>query len=365
MNVITFGTDAKAFEEHSDMRARLREYASLCDELHVIVLCRNGGFRSFVEGNLHVYPTNSRVIFWALIDGYKYAKKIITDKKFNRSEALISCQDPFEIGLLGLIVAKFFGCKLQLQLHTDFRNKFFIFESIKNFLRAIIATHILQFADNVRVVSKLLRTKMLAQKFHHVDAKKITILPIWVDVGQIKNLETSINLSALYPDFSFFIVVVSRLTREKNIGAAVKAIKKINKLHPEVALIVVGSGPEECVLRGFNFIEVVGWTDEPAQYIKAADIFLNTSNYEGYGRTLVEAAAAGTPIVTTDVGVARELVENKKTGFIVPVGDQAALETALLDVIEKRITLSTPSVEGISKQTYLEQYRAAWESCWG
>jgi 1,2-diacylglycerol 3-alpha-glucosyltransferase len=80
-------------------------------------------------------------------------------------------------------------------------------------------------------------------------------------------------------------------------------------------LIIVGSGPRLASLRALatklgisGSVAFESWVDQPtiASYYKTADLFLNTSLFEGYGMTLVEARAAGCPIVSTDVGVARE-----------------------------------------------------------
>ena len=51
-----------------------------------------------------------------------------------------------------------------------------------------------------------------------------------------------------------------------------------------------------------------GWQENLISYYKTANLFLLSSNYEGYGMTLLEAAAAGCPIISTDVGIAGELL---------------------------------------------------------
>ena len=59
------------------------------------------------------------------------------------------------------------------------------------------------------------------------------------------------------------------------------------------------------------------WTDDPFSYYKTADLFLLTSNYEGYGMAVVEAMAAGCPVIMTDVGLAGEVLIDKKDGLVV------------------------------------------------
>src|SRR3989344_1070628 len=63
--------------------------------------------------------------------------------------------------------------------------------------------------------------------------------------------------------------------------------------------------------------------------LKTDPVFLLTSNYEGYGRTVIEAAAAGCSVVMTDVGIAGEIIHNDESGIIVPVGNADAIATAI------------------------------------
>ena len=71
-------------------------------------------------------------------------------------------------------------------------------------------------------------------------------------------------------------------------------------------------------------------------YYKTADLFLLTSNYEGYGRSVIEAMTAGLPVVMTDVGLAREIVINGENGVVVPVGDTKAIVDSIGSLIDDR-----------------------------
>ena len=73
-----------------------------------------------------------------------------------------------------------------------------------------------------------------------------------------------------------------------------------------------------------------GWQDDLTSYYKNADLFLNVSNYEGYGLAL-EAAISGCPIVTTDVGIAPELQKSGATISICPVGDVICIADGIIN----------------------------------
>ncbi len=110
--------------------------------------------------------------------------------------------------------------------------------------------------------------------------------------------------------------MASRLEPEKNIVLAINAMCEVVKQRPQVGLVIVGSGSEEqqlklkvrnCGLAANIIFE--NWIDKSTlySYYKTTDLFLSTSLYEGYGLTLAEAQAAGCPIISTDVGVARDV----------------------------------------------------------
>ena len=73
--------------------------------------------------------------------------------------------------------------------------------------------------------------------------------------------------------------------------------------------------------------------DQTPGYFAACDLFVMSSLYEGKARTLVEAACAGKPIVSTAVSGADEVVTDGETGFIVPVRDPAALADRMLRLL--------------------------------
>ncbi len=129
--------------------------------------------------------------------------------------------------------------------------------------------------------------------------------------------------------------MASRLTKEKNIGMAIKAMKGVIKQYPETGLIIVGDGPEKNKLKAESRklkanVVFENWTDDLASFYKTADLFLLTSNYEGYGRTVIEAMVANCPVVMTDVGIAGEIIKDGYSGLVVPVGNAKKLEEAIL-----------------------------------
>ncbi|MEK7169918.1 MAG: glycosyltransferase, partial [Patescibacteria group bacterium] len=76
-----------------------------------------------------------------------------------------------------------------------------------------------------------------------------------------------------------------------------------------------------------------GYQKDLHKYYEEADAFLLTSDAEGWGRVVLEAAAHGMPIIMTNVGLAQEIIKNDESGFIIPVGDERELVLAMQEFI--------------------------------
>ena len=200
----------------------------------------------------------------------------------------------------------------------------------------------------------------------------ITVLPIFVDLEQFKLAIVKTNLKQKYSQFDFLILVASRLSPEKNIGLAINALADIVKKYPKTGLIVVGEGKEKsnlvALVKKLNLRSNVifeSWSDDLPSYYKTADLFLLTSNYEGYGRTLIEAVTAGCPpasqaralragkIISSDVGIADEILE--KENIFTP-GDKNALEEKIIKAMDGEIKPARlPKMP--TKEEYLSAYK--------
>src|SRR3989344_5691598 len=95
MRLLIISRDAKVLESGSVVSLRMQEYAKLFDELHIVVM--HGNIFSFLK----VFVSAARLA-----------------RKMGKSDWITS-QDPFEAGIVALVVAKIWRLKLQLQLHTD------------------------------------------------------------------------------------------------------------------------------------------------------------------------------------------------------------------------------------------------------
>ncbi len=311
--LLMISTDRTIFQEDSAVRIRMIEHAKNWDELHIIVFTkRKLNFSEInITSNCWIYPTCSKSEWWYTLDAIRLGKFIIDGRNITD----ITCQDPFLTAMVGVSLKKRYNLSLEIQLHTDIGSPNYA-KTVGNKIRKALALSYLPKADSIRVVSNRIRDYLV--KTLGIDESKITVRPIVVDIELIQNTPIIKNsdLREKYPRFDKIILMVSRLEKEKNIKMAIQAFGEVLKIMPKAGLIIVGDGSEKSNLKSqISKLELTEsvvfkpWANRETlvSYYKTADLFLNTSFFEGYGMTLVEAKAAGCRIVSTDVGMAREI----------------------------------------------------------
>ncbi len=373
IRLINIGNDRSLFAPGSPSAARIVDYGSLFGEVHVVVFALPAhNLRGMnLADNVFLYPTNSSSKLGFIPDAIRIANRII--KNVYYGDTVISTQDPYDSGPAGVILKMIHQVPLQIQIHTDIFSREFRGGSLMNWLRFQISRFTLRRTDGIRVVRRRIMEELVAR--FGITRQKISVLPIFVDVEKIRQRAATLGLKTKYPQWSKIILVASRLAPEKNVKLAIQAVGSLVRHHREYGLVVVGSGPEELELKDQgrdldSNIVFEPWQNEIFSYYKSADVFLNTSNFEGFGMALVEAAASGCPIVTTSVGIAQDLFEDGVSAMICPVRDYKCLASKIEDLIEnpmliKSLTskaLDVVNGTALSKDKYLSLYRNSIET---
>ena len=326
MHVLALSLGRTILEPHSRERERMSGYAHALSSYHLIVLTRrrHGFTESVHEGNLHIYPTNSRSRFMMLVDAYRMAKHITPE-----TPSVVTAQDPFLIGLTSLFIARAKRARFHVQLHGDyFDSPFWHHGSPIKFLTLWFTRYTMNHACGIRVVSERIKRSLIKIG---ISEDRITVLPIRPELEKFLNV-----VRRETPRDTLTFLIMSRFSKEKNIPMMLHAFAKVYAGHPRIHLRLCGRGSEETRIRECiqklgieSAVTIVSWTEQPEIEYADADVFLLGSDHEAYGLTLVEALAAGLPVVTTDVGCVGEIVEHDVHGIVVPPRDEDAFTHAL------------------------------------
>jgi len=149
------------------------------------------------------------------------------------------------------------------------------------------------------------------------------------------------------PDDVIF-VCVARLRAVKQHALLLEAFCRVAAENPRAHLVCVGEGDllpslieEARKLRLEKQVHFIGIRADVPDVLAASDVFVLPSAWEGNPLAVMEAMAAGLPVVATTVGGLPELVENGKQGLLIPARDKGALTAAL------RILLNQPGLRGL------------------
>ncbi len=370
LKVLMISSDRNILAPGSAVAERMKEYGRLVEELHIVLLsdAKHGLKNTQLDKNVFVYPTNSTWKYFRPYNAARIGKGIVLGAKFVRGRALITAQDPFECGLAALKIKLKWRLPLEVQLHTNPFSSYFT--GFLNTLRKRIAQNVLRHADSLRTVTTVLAERM-AKEFDLVG--KTFVLPIYIDMKKLREAYIPFDLHDRV-GWKVVLLAVSRLTAEKHIDLLLESLKRVLKSYSNVGLVVVGDGVEKERLMNLahtlgieQHVIFTGWQENLAPYYKGATIFVQTSYFEGYGLSLVEAGLSGLPIVTTDVGLAEELKDGVDVRISAPYPDVFA--ASILQLIQDQTFAQTlgstiqKTLESklVTKEEYLKKLKENWE----
>ena len=363
MKVLSISLDRKILDENSKNFQRQKEYAQLVNELHIVVFSKDP--QKLSSGNLFIYGSGGNNKASRFLKSHKKARQILKNK--NLKDWLITTQDLFFSGLLGYLLKRKFSIKLHVQIHTDFLSKYFRQESLYNFFQYFLGKFIVKKADSFRAVSERIKQGLINLR---VNKDKITVVPIYTSL-EIRNPKSEIRNRN-----KFIFLTVGRLVAVKNIGLQIRAMAEIVKQHKDTELWIVGEGKErkklELLTKKLKIksnIKFLGWQDNLEKFYRQADVFLLTSNYEGWPRVVVETAFFNLPIIITDFSSAGEFIVNNENGIIIPINDLPSLKRTMIGLLEdkelrrrlgenaKKVILGLPN-----KEQTLKLYKKSWDT---
>jgi glycosyltransferase involved in cell wall biosynthesis len=336
LSILSFGSTRGMWEgESAEDYQRMMGYAAQLDDYVIIANSykRHGLRPRRFAPNVEAIPTNAFNCFDTLARMFWIGCKLLRSRKFT----LIQAQEPLDFGLVAVLLGKMFGVPVNVCLYGPnvFDEHYLQNHWIHRFLSPI-GRWVLHRCAGIQVDGKMTQRRLVAAGF---PAESIVVKPVVP-----ANLELFLILPPAAPSATPRLLYVGRLSAQKNLLVLVEAARRLKDGGHRFELEIVGEGPMETEIRAA--VEAAGLGEEVrfrgvvareqiAAVFGTADIFVLTSDFEGYPRVLMEAAAAARPVVTTAVSGSDEAVVDRETGFIVPVGDAEAVAAKLAVLLEQ------------------------------
>lgn len=168
---------------------------------------------------------------------------------------------------------------------------------------------------------------------------RLVVIPNAVDVALYDGVEALPRAAVGVPQDDFFVLYVGRLNVQKGLPVLLDAFERVVSVRPGVSLVLVGEGPERGRLsdriaaspRLAGRVQLLGARGDVAELLKAADLLVLPSLWEGMPNVVLEAMAARRASAASAVEGSEDLIVPGETGWLVPPGDPSALADALLD----------------------------------
>jgi glycosyltransferase involved in cell wall biosynthesis len=320
---------------YGNSQQRHVEYAQNFEHLWVIVLTTQKDHQNkslplkYQKDKLSVYATNSINRWFYVFDVWR----VVHTLKSKYQTDVVVTQDPLITATSGILLKFAYKWPLLMQVHSSFYlTKRHQPKNIFQLFSRLWALTCLSQADTIRVVNngvyKILRAKY--------PRKRIKTLSLATDIKFFYKPVSSGSIARF--------IHVGRLSKEKNQQLLLRAFKLVHQQHPQIKLTIVGEGSEESTLKrlvtDLALDKAVTFTGgqkkaKVKQLLHQHDAFVLTSNYEGLAVALLEAMAAGLPIISTRVGIVGRVIKHKQHLLIVPVGNENKLVKMFGEVISQ------------------------------
>lgn len=193
----------------------------------------------------------------------------------------------------------------------------------------------------------------LAEVYHIAPAAKIEVIELGFNLGKllaVQKGDSSFRAQHDIPDQAPLVGIVGRLVPIKNHDLFLHAAKRVLEQQPDIYFAIVGDGERRAELEALvvqlgiaDHVRFTGWISDLLPVYTALDALVLCSKNEGLPVSLIEAMAAGVPVVATAVGGVTDLLDNGRLGAIVPLDDVKALSNAIIKA------LNDPATQQIAK----------------
>ncbi len=230
-----------------------------------------------------------------------------------------------------IIIHTLHGCVFKYPTFSWIQRKFFLF------LEKLAA----KFSDKLIAISQPVREEYI--KANVAAADKFITIYSGIEINKFRlNIDAATKKRELgIPQNNLVVGIVGRLIEGKGHEFVLRAIPLVLRETQDITFIFVGDGPYRNILENLAIrlaikekVIFTGTRDDVSEILQVFDIFCLASLYEGMGRVILEAEAAGKPVVATKVGGIPDIVSENKTALLVNPKDHVALAQAIIKLIQ-------------------------------
>lgn len=224
--------------------------------------------------------------------------------------------------------------------------------------RMVVNRLLLQNEDRLIGCGGAVRTALIQNE--GLPSSRVEVIYNGVDLaasaGSSADARQRIRAEFGYGEHDFVAVQVARLHELKDHQTALKTIDAVRREVPHVRLLLAGEGEQRQAIEDSvrrmglqQHVTLAGTRSDVADLLAAADAFLMTSISEGIPLTVIEAMAAGKPVVSTAVGGIPEMIVHGQSGFLAASGDAKALAESLM-ALQKNPVLAAEMADLASRE---------------
>ena len=324
----------------------LKELPKRGFELRVVTYCDTQQVKHNTQQDANVFRINRKqnIIL-------RYFKYFLQIWKLIFWADLVYIQDPVSAGIPASLACRLRAKKYYLKIVGDYaweqgKQKYGVKENLDDFQEkkygwqiALIRFFQKQTAKNAaKIIVPSNYLKSIVLKWGE-SANKINV--IYNSVRKAEVLEDKAVLREKLGISEDVIVSVGRLVPWKGFNTLIDIMPELLKVDPKFKLLIIGEGPElenykaRIKNQGLNNnVKLLGSLEQKKlwQYMKASDLFVLNTSYEGLPHIIIEAMYLGLPVITTDVGGNSEVVNPGKNGLLLEYNNKKQIKNAILEI---------------------------------
>jgi glycosyltransferase involved in cell wall biosynthesis len=251
----------------------------------------------------------------------------------------------FKSNILGTIAAQVTGRKTilhdQVGMYPQSLQHYFSSNLIKS---SYLTAYRYALGRSDRAIVLTPGTLQAYTQYYGVAAQKIVVMPNAVDTQHFSPISgataaTSLRVELGLPDETRLILMIGRLEPEKDWWTFLDVARRVQEANGSCAFLIVGGGSEDQRLRAYvrehhlDYVHFLGYRSSVIELLHQAGVFLMTSRREPFGIVVVEAMAAGCPVVATRSGGPDSILTDGVDGLLADVADAPALADSVVRLL--------------------------------